>query len=111
MIQKPRKKTVKRKSQASIKAAKIRYRFLHPKPKCGRGHPNVDPESRRWDGETWVCLACGVKTLKHEPDDISPEVTMQILELQSQIENEPLAYRKAELRESMRELVLRTRRV
>jgi len=102
--------TVRRTSQARLQAKRIRYRFLNPRPKCPRGHSNVEPESRQWDGETWICLTCGVRPQRTEADELPAELTMAILDLQAKIENETLAYRKAELKERMRDLLLKTRR-
>lgn len=102
--------TIRKTSQSRLQAKRTRYRFLNPRPKCPRGHSNVEPESRQWDGEAWVCLTCGVRPQRTEADELPAELTIAILDLQEKIENETLAYRKAALKEQMRDLLLQARR-
>lgn len=80
-----------------------RRRFQNPKNFCNRRHDISDPLNREWDGTFWQCRIC-MKGGYVTPNETVP-LTDQILALQERIEREPLAYRKAELREQMRLLV------
>lgn len=78
-------------------------RYERPKNFCNRRHDISNPENREWDGEFWQCRIC-MKFGYTQPKEVVP-LTDSILALQEQIEREPLAWRRAELREKMRTLV------
>ena len=84
-----------------------KQRYEKPKRFCRRKHDISRPEDRYWDGNFWQCVTCR-DTAENRDETASTStapLTAAILALQEQIEREPLAWKKAELREKMRTLV------